>query len=86
MAVNDTIIGTLRAQDVIELPDGATMADYTATTVDGVTTLSNGTHSITYTAAGEGPQVDDEEEEDDETEQPPVDGNDDDEDETTTRR
>ena len=27
---NDTIVGTLRAQDVIELPPGMTLADYTS--------------------------------------------------------
>ena len=54
---NDTIIGTLRPQDVIELPAGATAADYTTSTANGVTTMTNGDHSITYTAAGEGPQV-----------------------------
>ena len=31
---NDTIIGTLRPQDVIELPDGATAADYTSRLTD----------------------------------------------------
>ena len=54
---NDTIIGTLRPQDVIELPAGATAADYTTSTANGVTTMTNGDHSITYTAAGDGPQV-----------------------------
>ncbi len=63
---NDTIIGTLRPQDVIELPDGETAANYVETVVNGVTTLTNGNHSITYVAAGAGPQVgpeDDDEEE-----------------------
>ena len=64
---NDTIIGTLRPEDVIELPDGATLADYTSTTVDGVTTLTNGDHSITYTAAGAGPQIGDDAGEDDDS-------------------
>ena len=63
---NDTIIGTLRPQDVIELPDGATMRRLHPTTMaNGVTTLTNGTHSITYTAAGRaGPQVDDDDDDD----------------------
>ena len=39
---NDTIIGTLRPQDVIELPAGATAADYTTSTANGVTTMTNG--------------------------------------------
>ncbi|MBT1515796.1 hypothetical protein KIP88_35580 [Bradyrhizobium sp. SRL28] len=65
---NDTIIGTLRPQDVIELPDGATAADYTTTTdANGVSTMTNGTHSVTFTAHDGMPQVgdDDEEDEDD---------------------
>ncbi|MHA4837558.1 peroxidase family protein [Sphingopyxis sp. MSC1_008] len=49
---NDTILGTLRDQDVIELPEGANPADYTASTADGITTLSSATHSVTF--AGEG--------------------------------
>ncbi len=36
----DTIVGTMRPQDVIELPNGATAADYTTTTVNGVTTMT----------------------------------------------
>ncbi|ODT08495.1 MAG: hypothetical protein ABS58_02165 [Mesorhizobium sp. SCN 65-20] len=78
---NDTIIGTLRPEDVIELPDGASMDDYTSTTdEDGVTKLSNGTHSITYKASGSGPQVGggDDDDDDDDNEQPPVDDDDDD--------
>ena len=75
---HDTIIGTLRPEDVIELPDGATMDDYTSSTDgDGFTTLSNGTHSIKYKATGSGPQVGDDDDEDDH-EQPPVDDDDDD--------
>ncbi len=56
---NDTILGALRPEDVIELPNGATLDDYASSTVDGVTTLTNGSHSITYTAAGNGPQIGD---------------------------
>ena len=51
---NDTIVGTLRPQDVIELPNGAVPEDYTSITDEsGVTTMTNGTHSICFTA-GEG--------------------------------
>ena len=64
---NDTIIGTLRPQDVIELPAGATAADYTTSTANGVTTMTNGDHSITYTAAGAGPQIGDDTGEDDDS-------------------
>jgi Ca2+-binding RTX toxin-like protein len=73
---NDTIVGTLRSQDVIELPAGAVAADYVTTTANGVTTMigPNG-HKVTYTAApNSNPQIgsgDDEDEEDDDT--PPVD-------------
>jgi Ca2+-binding RTX toxin-like protein len=50
---NDTIVGTLRPQDVIELAQGTSLADYTSTTnANGTTTLSNGTHSITFASAG----------------------------------
>jgi Ca2+-binding RTX toxin-like protein len=64
---NDTIIGNLRPQDVIELPDGATAADYTTTTdANGVSTMTNGTHSVTFTAPGGMPQVGDDDEEEDE--------------------
>ena len=42
---NDTIVGTLRAQDVIELPPGMTLADFTEATDDnGVTTLTSADH------------------------------------------
>jgi Ca2+-binding RTX toxin-like protein len=64
---NDTIIGNLRPQDVIELPAGATAADYTTTTdANGVSTMTNGSHSVTFTALGGMPQVgnDDDEDED----------------------
>ncbi|WP_146150891.1 beta strand repeat-containing protein [Allosphingosinicella deserti] len=53
---NDVIVGTLRPVDVIELPVGADVSTYLFSTVNGITTLSNGTHSITF--AGQGlPQV-----------------------------
>ena len=49
---NDTIVGTLRAQDVIELPRGKTPADYSEETDEqGVTTLTCGDHQITYTCS-----------------------------------
>ena len=48
---NDTIIGTLRPQDVIELPAGTTIADYETTIgEDGITTLTSDDHTITFTA------------------------------------
>ena len=59
---NDTIIGDLRPEDVIELPDGASLADYTSTTLDGVTTLTNGTNSISFIAPDGSPDIDDDEE------------------------
>ncbi len=62
---HDTIIGTLRPEDVIELPDGATLAEYDETTVDGVTTLTKGDSSITYKAADGGPQVGEYDDDDD---------------------
>ena len=50
---------------MIELPDGATAADYTTTTdANGVSTMTNGTHSVTFTAPSGLPQVGDDEEED----------------------
>jgi Ca2+-binding RTX toxin-like protein len=65
---HDTIVGTLRPQDVIELLDGATVDDYVQTVANGVTTLTNGDHSISYVATGDGPQIgsnDDDEDDDD---------------------
>ena len=45
----DTIVGALRPQDVIEIPVGADPASYEETdNGDGTTTLSNGGHSITF--------------------------------------
>lgn len=78
---NDTIIGTLRPQDVIELPAGKVAADLTSTTTDGVTTVTDGAHSITFTASGGMPQIGNEDEnENEETEN----GDSDDDDETTS--
>jgi Ca2+-binding RTX toxin-like protein len=53
----DTVIGTLRPQDVIELPNGAVAADYTTTTENGITTMTNGVNSITFTAPEGRPEV-----------------------------
>ncbi|MBB3302951.1 Ca2+-binding RTX toxin-like protein [Rhizobium sp. BK077] len=51
---HDTIIGTLRAQDVIELPDGATAADYETTTdANGVTTMTRNGHTVTFVRESE---------------------------------
>ncbi len=47
---NDTIVGTLRAQDVIELADGSDLSGYQLIdNGDGTSTFTNGTHSITFT-------------------------------------
>uniref|UniRef100_Q07SX1 Heme peroxidase n=1 Tax=Rhodopseudomonas palustris (strain BisA53) TaxID=316055 RepID=Q07SX1_RHOP5 len=49
---NDTIVGNLRPQDVVELAPGTDLASYTlADNGNGTKTLSNGTHSITFTGA-----------------------------------
>ncbi len=49
---NDTIIGNLRPQDVIELAPGSDLSSYALTNNgNGTQTLSNGTHSITFTGA-----------------------------------
>ncbi len=46
---HDTIVGTLRAQDVIELAPGLTAGDYIKTVnANGTTTLASATHSVTY--------------------------------------
>ncbi len=45
---HDTIIGTLRPQDVIELPDGLSMSGMARTdNANGTTTLTSGSHTIT---------------------------------------
>ncbi|RDJ13959.1 peroxidase family protein, partial [Rhizobium grahamii] len=49
---SDTIVGTLRPQDVIVLAPGAVLADYAATEADGMTTLSNGTHTVSFASSG----------------------------------
>ncbi len=85
---NDTIVGTLRPQDVVELPDGASSGDYDITTDDdGVTTMANEEHSIRFVSPNGLPQFnnhhdDDDEDEDDEEDDDdhPHDQNDDDDD------
>ncbi|MBY2949258.1 peroxidase family protein [Rhizobium leguminosarum] len=67
---NDTIVGTLRPQDVIELPAGATADDYEVTTdQNGVTTMTGNQHSIRFTSEGGLPQFNGNG--DDETDTPP---------------
>ena len=73
---NDTIIGTMRPDDVIEFPNGKSAADYTTTTENGVTTMRSGDHSITFTAPDGPPQTgggDDTPPVDDDDDTPPVD-------------
>ncbi len=48
----DTLVGTLRPQDVIELAPGTTRADYTESHANGMTTLTHGTHSVTFASTG----------------------------------
>lgn len=46
---NDTIVGTLRPQDVIEVPNGADPASYVATdNGNGTVTMTSGTHAVTF--------------------------------------
>lgn len=84
---NDTIVGTLRPQDVVEVAPDANPEDYSETDHgDGTTTLSNGSHSLTFTGeaptlvdAGTGPDhdddgSDDDEEDDDDVVVPPPSG------------
>jgi Ca2+-binding RTX toxin-like protein len=79
---NDTIIGTLRPQDVIELPEGATIADYEVSIDEetGLTTLTSDTQTITFHAPegmpsfGGGEQEQDDDEDPVETPDTPVDG------------
>lgn len=54
---NDTIIGTLRPQDVVELEAGKTIDDYVTTAnEDGSTTIASETHSVTFFSTGGLPQ------------------------------
>ncbi|WGV15870.1 peroxidase family protein [Fuscovulum ytuae] len=51
---NDFVVGTLRAQDVIEIAEGSDPATYTETdNGDGTITMSDGTHSVTFTGTME---------------------------------
>src|SRR5690606_24029177 len=53
-----TIIGTLRPQDVIELADGKTAADYAVVNnPNGSVTLTSDTHSVTFFSSGALPQL-----------------------------
>jgi Ca2+-binding RTX toxin-like protein len=46
---NDTIVGTIRPQDVVELASGQDIANYQLTSNgNGTSSLSNGTHTITF--------------------------------------
>lgn len=55
---NDTIVGTLRPQDVIELPEGASLSDYTVTTdANGVSTLTGNGKTITFIAPNGMPTI-----------------------------
>ena len=72
MAATTRSSATLRPQDVIELPEGADSVDYELTeNGNGTKTISNGTHSVTFTGdvppqfLTDGPVGD--EEDDDET-------------------
>lgn len=50
---NDTVIGTLRPQDVVELPEGTALAAYQPTVnADGTTTLASATASVTFDSDG----------------------------------
>lgn len=49
---NDFVVGTLRAQDVIEIAEGSDPAGYTETdNGDGTITMSDGNHSVTFTGS-----------------------------------
>jgi Ca2+-binding RTX toxin-like protein len=49
---NDIVVGTLRPQDVIQVPDGVDPAAYVATdNGDGTVTMATGTHSVTFTGS-----------------------------------
>ena len=49
---NDTIVGTLRPQDVVELASGQDLTTYTLVdNGNGTKSFTNGTHSITFTGA-----------------------------------
>ncbi|MET3857412.1 peroxidase family protein [Rhizobium sp. OAE497] len=81
---HDTIVGTLRPQDVIELPEGLTAADFETTVDDeGRTVMTRDGSSITFVGPeGSVPPVDpgddDHEEEEEEEQEGSDDGDDDD--------
>jgi Ca2+-binding RTX toxin-like protein len=78
---NDTIVGNLRPQDVIELPDGAVPGDYEVTTdTNGVTTMTSPTHSICFTAGDGMPQFGSGDHDDDDDDDHDDDEDDDDDD------
>lgn len=85
---NDVIIGTVRPQDVIELPTGTTIADYEVTIDDstGQVTLVGDEHSISFTATSGMPGFssgnDWDQDDDDDDDIPPVHNDDDDDDDT----
>jgi Ca2+-binding RTX toxin-like protein len=57
---NDVIVGTMRPQDVIALPNGMTADDYTATqNANGTTTISAPGSTITFLSQGGLPQLQD---------------------------
>lgn len=63
---NDTIVGTLRPQDVVELPAGLSEDDYDIETDEnGLTTMSNGDHTIRFVAPEGLPQFTDHHDDDD---------------------
>jgi Ca2+-binding RTX toxin-like protein len=72
---NDTIVGTLRPQDVIVLPDGTTIDDYDIVeNLNGTTSLHSGNHVITFASAGGMPKFSSGEEEEEEDEEDGHDG------------
>ncbi len=55
---NDMIVGTMRPQDVINLPDGLTAADYTSSTdASGMTTLTAEGSTIRFLSSGGMPEL-----------------------------
>ncbi|WP_246529106.1 peroxidase family protein [Microvirga zambiensis] len=55
---NDTIVGTLRPQDVIELEPGRTVEEYEwEDNEDGTTTITCGTHKVTFKCEGGRPDL-----------------------------
>ena len=63
---NDTILGALRPQDEIELPDGKTIDDYDLTeNEDGSITLTGEGHTVTYFGSPKGHDDDDDDDHDD---------------------